>query len=107
LGDAAHVARDCRPDVVAAEYDLLATLPLGAWEQDEVLSRRPVIAVSLTRRPGEFNVLDVNGIAGYLYLPEVGAEAVMQVLGAAARSVVKAPETSPLSWIRPQRLGTP
>ena len=106
LGDAAYVARDCCPDVVAAEYDLLATLPLGAWERDEVLSRRPVIAVSLTRRPGEFNALDVNGIAGYLYLPEVGADAVMQVLGAAARSIVRAPEQTPISWLPGQRLRT-
>lgn len=98
LGDAAHIAADCCPDVVAAEYDLLATLPLGAWEHDEVLSRRPVIAVSLTRRPGEWNALDVNGIAGYLYLPEVGAEATMQVLSAAARSIVRAPESLPMSW---------
>ena len=100
LGDAEHVAADCCPDVVAAEYDLLATLPLGAWENDEVLSRRPVIAVSLTRRPGEWNVLDVNGVSGYLYLPELGPETLMQLLGAAARSVVKAPESLPLSWER-------
>lgn len=98
MAEAAKVAADCCPDVVAAEYDLLATLPLGSWETDEVLSRRPVIAVSLTRRPGEWNALDRNGIAGYLYLPEVGAEAAMQVLTAAARSIVRAPESLPLSW---------
>ncbi|NUO62293.1 MAG: hypothetical protein HOQ11_13310 [Gemmatimonadaceae bacterium] len=98
LAEAASAAADCSPDVVAAEYDLLATLPLGSWETDEVLSRRPVIAVSLTRRSGEWNALDKNGIAGYLYLPEVGADAVMRVLTAAARTVVRAPESLPLSW---------
>lgn len=98
LAEAARVAADRCPDVVAAEYDLLATLPLGSWEHDEVLSRRPVIAVSLTRRPGEWNALDRNGIAGYLYLPEVGADAAMRVLSAAARSIVRAPQSLPLSW---------
>lgn len=92
FAEARLVAADCAPDVVAADYDLLATLSLDSWENDDVLSRRPVIAVSLTRRPGEENALDVNGIAGYLYLPEVGAPAVLRVLQAAAeRAAVRAP----------------
>jgi chemotaxis response regulator CheB len=96
--EARAVAADCMPDVVAADYDLLATLPLGAWERDDVLARRPVIAVSLTRRPGESNALDVNGIAGALYLPEVGASGVLRVLEAAAdRVAVRAPAGA-LSW---------
>lgn len=98
MSEAAAVAADCCPDVVAAEYDLLTTLPLGSWENDHVLSRRPVIAVSLTRRPGEWNALDRNGIAGHLYLPEVGAEATMQVLTAAARTIARAPQSLPVSW---------
>ena len=98
LDEARRVAADCAPDVVAADYDLLATLPLNAWEQDDVLSRRPVIAVSLTRRPGESNALDVNGIAGCLYLPEVGAPGVLRVLqAAAAHADVRAPHGA-LSW---------
>ena len=68
--EARAVAQDCAPDVIAAEYDLLVTLPRRAWDHDEVLSRRPVVAVSLTRRPGESNVLDKNGIGGYFYLPK-------------------------------------
>jgi chemotaxis response regulator CheB len=99
------VAADCSPDVVAADYDLLATIPLSEWEQDGILSRCPVIAVSLTRRPGESNALDVNGIAGCLYLPEVGAEGVLRVLQAAAeRAAVRAPREA-LSWpgrVQPQ-----
>ena len=98
FSEARAIAAACSPDVVAADYDLLATLPLSGWEQDETLSRRPVIAVSLTRRPGEVNALDVNGIAGYLYLPEIGAEAALRVLQAAAgASSVRAPDGA-LPW---------
>lgn len=98
LAEAARVAADCSPDVIAAEYDLLATLPSGSWEREDVLARRPVIAVSLTRRPGEWNALDKNAIAGHLYLPEIGAEGALQILTAAARSVVRAPASLPLGW---------
>ena len=98
LHEARLVAADCSPDVVAADYDLLATLSLNEWEQDDILSRRPVIAVSLTRRPGESNALDVNGIAGCLYLPEVGGPGLLRVLQAAAeRAVVRVP-LGALSW---------
>ncbi len=98
FSEARAIAAACSPDVVAADYDLLATLPLSGWERDEKLSRRPVIAVSLTRRPGEVNVLDVNGIAGYLYLPEIGADVALRVLQAAAdASSVRAPDGA-LPW---------
>lgn len=69
LSDAVDVAGALRPDVVFCEYDLLATMPLEAWEQDPFLSRVPVIAVSLTRRSDEMHLLDVNHIAGFFYLP--------------------------------------
>ena len=103
LDEARRVAADCAPDVVAADYDLLAMLPLSEWERDDILSSCPVIAVSLTRRPGESNALDVNGIAGCLYLPEVGAPGVLRVLQAAAtHASVRAPHGA-LSWPgRPQ-----
>ena len=98
IEEAREVAADCRPDVVAADYDLLATLSLRPWEDDEVLGHRPVIAVSLTRRPGESNALDVNGIAGCLYLPDIGAAGVVRVLRAATeRSTVRAPHDA-LHW---------
>jgi len=98
LDEARLVAADCSPDVVAADYDLLATVALSEWERDDILSQRPVIAVSLTRRPGESNALDVDGIAGCLYLPEVGAPGVLRVLqAAAARAAVRAPQGA-LAW---------
>jgi hypothetical protein len=95
--DARAIALDCQPDVIAAEYDLLATLPYRAWEDDDVLSRRPLVAVSLTRRPGESNALDKNGIGGYLYLPEVGASMMLRMLQAAAAAAVRAPDGA-LPW---------
>ena len=98
LTEGATRAREHRPDVVVCEYDLLATLPLSAWECDELLSCLPILAVSLTRRPGEANLLDVNGISGFLYLPALTDEKAHQVLDGAARSVVRAPVLNPLSW---------
>jgi chemotaxis response regulator CheB len=74
------------PDVVIAEYELLAMLSLEAWERDELLSRTAVIAVSLTRRPQEAHLLDISGIAGFLYLPQLDAETATRLVGAAAAS---------------------
>ena len=34
-----------------------------------MLSTVPIIAVSMTRNPGEAHLADVNGVAGFLYLP--------------------------------------
>ena len=98
LDQGARCARERRPDVVVCEYDLLATLPLSAWECDELLSRLPILAVSLTRRPGEAHLLDVNVIAGFLYLPTLTDEKAHQVLDGASRSIVRAPALTPLSW---------
>lgn len=80
LARAAELAVSGGPDVVICEYDLLATNPLGAWERDAALSQIPVVAVSLTRRPHEACAFDVNGIAGFLYLPTLDREAALRTL---------------------------
>jgi hypothetical protein len=72
------------PDVVICDYDLLASVPLDEWEHDELLSRTPVVAVSLTRHAEELHLLDVNGIAGFLYLPTLDQSAALRILYAAA-----------------------
>ena len=87
LDEALGAARSVPPDVVLCDYDLLATLSIELWERDELLSRRPVIAVSLTRRPEEQHLLNVNGIAGCLYLPTLKREDALRVLAGAARPV--------------------
>jgi hypothetical protein len=75
---------DVSPDVVICDYDLLATIPLDKWENDRLLSSTPVIAVSLTRHAEELHLLDVNSIAGFLYLPTLEWAAALKILHAAA-----------------------
>jgi hypothetical protein len=75
---------DWTPDVVICDYDVLATVPLERWERDDLLSRTPVVAVSLTRHAEELQLLDVNGIAGFLYLPTLDRSAALRILYAAA-----------------------
>jgi len=107
LEDAIDAAAACQPDVVVCEYDLLATIPLDGWERDPLLSRLPVMAVSLTRRPQEVHLLDVNGIAGFLYLPTLDREQALQMLSAAAswrRAAVVAPVSLPWPAVRAARI---
>jgi DNA-binding NarL/FixJ family response regulator len=77
-------AAETAPDVVICDYDLLATIPLENWEANDLLSQTPVIAVSLTRHAEELHLLDVNGIAGFLYLPTLEQGPAMKILQAAA-----------------------
>jgi hypothetical protein len=84
--------------VIICEYELLATLSLDRWEKDELLSGTPVIAVSLTRRPHEAHLLDVNGIGGFLYLPLLDREAAAKIISAAAAgSIAQYVPSPPLS----------
>ena len=82
VAGAIRAARRARPDIVLCDYDLLVAMPLAEWEQDPLLSRVPVVAVSLTRRSNEVCALDTNGIAGFLYLPTLRAATALKVLGA-------------------------
>ena len=84
LDSAVESAVDASPDVVICDYDLLATIPLERWEHDTLLSKTPVIAVSLTRHAEELQLLDVNGIAGFLYLPTLEQAPALKILRAAA-----------------------
>ncbi len=84
LQGAVEAARARHPHVVVCEYELLAALPLDAWECDDVLRHTPVVAVSLTRRSDELDPLDANGIAGFLYLPTLSRSAAEKLLHAAA-----------------------
>lgn len=108
LEDAIEAAAEHQPDAVVCDYDLLATIPLDGWERDPLLSRLPVIAVSLTRRPEEVHLLDVNGIAGFLYLPTLDHSQALQMLSAAAswrRAAVTAPASLP--WPPPRSARIP
>src|SRR5581483_8292033 len=72
-------------DAVICDYDLLATMPLVAWEQTPTLAEIPLVAVSMTRQPGEAHLQDINGIAGFLYLPTLEPEDAQRVLAAIRR----------------------
>src|SRR5947207_15151340 len=104
LDEAIDAAAGYEPDAVVCEYDLLATIPLDGWERDPLLSRLPVIAVSLTRRPEEVHLLDVNGIAGFLYLPRLEREHALRMLRAAA-SARRAAVATPMSLAWPLERG--
>jgi DNA-binding NarL/FixJ family response regulator len=84
LDSAAKAARDVLPDVVICDYDVLAAIPLQEWEDDVLLSSTPVIAVSLTRNAEELQLLEANGIAGFLYLPTLEEAPALRILQAAA-----------------------
>ncbi len=84
LDAALDKAVELSPDVVICDYDLLATISLESWEGNALLSQTPVIAVSLTRHAQELHLLDVNGIAGFLYLPTLEEAPAMKILQAAA-----------------------
>jgi DNA-binding NarL/FixJ family response regulator len=84
LESALHMAGNAHPDVLICDYDLLAAISLETWERDAMLSNIPVIAVSLTRRPQELQLLDINGIAGFLYLPTLETASALRILRAAA-----------------------
>jgi hypothetical protein len=100
LDSAAKAAADASPDVVICDFDVLASIPLHAWQHDVLLSSTPVIAVSLTRHAEELQLLDVNGIAGFFYLPTLEKVPALRILHAAAarprysyRSGARAPRT--------------
>jgi hypothetical protein len=87
LDSAVEAVGDNSPDLLICDYDVLANVPLERWEQDSLLSRTPVIAVSLTRHAEELRLFDINGIAGFLYLPTLQQKPALQILrDAAARS---------------------
>ena len=95
-------------DAVICDYDLLATMSLADWEQDPAVADVPMIAVSLSRHPEEAHPLDVNGIAGFLYLPTLDPEAARRLLTAIRPkrsridppNVLPWPGTTPIAQLR-------
>jgi hypothetical protein len=85
LAEAFIAARSFAPHAVVCDYELLATVSLTAWERDPHLSCLPIVAVSLTRRPEEVHVLDVNNVARFVYLPSLQPEDGVRLLAALGR----------------------
>ncbi len=71
------------PHVVIVDSDLLSPSVLDAWSRDVALHEVPVLAVSLTHRPGECASVDLSGLAGVIYLPSLQpADAISLLRGA-------------------------
>jgi DNA-binding NarL/FixJ family response regulator len=96
-------AVDCTPydqlDAVICDYDLLAPLSSDVWESHPLLSTVPVVAVSLTRHPGDAHLRDAVGVAGFLYLPTLKADAARAMLDAIRRPNAIRPDALP--WLGP------
>ena len=88
-------------DAVICDYDLLAMAPLDQWQTDPALAATPIVAVSLTRHPGEAHLVDTDCIAGFLYLPTLQPEDARRVLAGLKRR--RAPINPPdvLPWPGP------
>lgn len=84
LDSAVKIAAAAWPDVVICDYDVLASVPRHEWDDDVLLSSTPIIAVSLTRHAEELQLLAVDGIAGFLYLPTLDQVPALRILHAAA-----------------------
>lgn len=98
MDDAIGAASGPHLDAIICDYDLLTTTPLTNWETNPAVSSIPLIAVSLTRHPPEEYLLDVNGIAGFLYLPTLEAEDAQRVLAGVRRKRSGITPPSVLSW---------
>ena len=98
MGEAVEAIKAGHLDAVICDYDLLVTMPLTSWETDPILSGVPLIAVSMTRHPGEVHVMDVNSIAGFLYLPTLDAEDASRLLAAVRRKTGAINPPSVLPW---------
>jgi DNA-binding NarL/FixJ family response regulator len=98
IREAANLVPMHEPDAVICDYDLLATISLADWERDPALGRLPVIAVSLTRHPGEAHLLDINGIAGFLYLPTLDRDDAQRLLAAIRPTRARIDPPNVLPW---------
>src|SRR5215212_3722709 len=100
IREAADVLPKTGADAVICDYDLLTTLAQSQWDENPVLANVPVLAVSLTRHPGEAHLLDVNGIAGFLYLPTLAPEEAVRLLAAIRPKRDRVIPPNALPWSR-------
>ena len=83
LDEALLLSRVFEPDVVICEYELLMALPTDVLEQDALLSKKPLIAVSLTRRAQEAQLMHMRGVSAFLYLPMFERDAATRAISSA------------------------
>jgi len=92
-------ARISQPEVVLCEVDLLVPDAMRAWDEDPVVTRVPLLAVSLTRRQNESPMLLGAPVAGYLYLPTIDTRDLARALAAAIGQGASAPSDA-YQWKR-------
>jgi hypothetical protein len=98
MASAEELVRRREPDAVICEYDLLATFSWARWKDEPALSRIPLIAVSLTRHPGEAHLLDISGLSGFLYLPTLNHDEALRLLAAVQQKRVGMIPQNVLPW---------
>ncbi len=104
LRDAERLAPAYDVDAVICDYDLLAATSLENWTNDPSLASRPLIAVSLTRHPGEAHLADADCIAGFLYLPTLDDDHAQRVLAAISRRRRSPRASNVVQWPAPTTL---
>ncbi len=97
LAEAKRMIGATELDVVICDYDLLVSRSLASWEADAAASRVPLVAVSLTRHPGDAHIMDMSGIAGFLYLPTLSADDARRILAGVRRTRGISPPNG-LTW---------
>jgi chemotaxis response regulator CheB len=83
------------PEVVVADFDVLSPALLDAWAREPQMAVLPVLAVSMTRRPGETLPADLCGTAAVVYLPALDREQAAALLASVHRPTAV---RSPYSW---------
>ena len=87
IGEAATLVPLHEPDAIIYDYDLLATISLA----DSGAGPRRRCCARDRRQPhsasGRSHLLDINGIAGFLYLPTLDREDARRLLAAIRPSV--------------------
>jgi chemotaxis response regulator CheB len=79
--EALRKAAEFGPHVVVSDCDLVTPALLDSWTSEPALADVPVLAVSLTRRPGDdASPADLCGAAAVIYLPSLEREQLSALL---------------------------
>jgi hypothetical protein len=104
LSEGLRRAAQDRPDAVACDYDLLASLPPSSFGENSAFFQVPIIAVSLTRHRAEAHLPETSGIAEFMYLPTMNVEDAHSVLAAVRQKTVGINPPSVLKWPDPTQV---
>jgi DNA-binding NarL/FixJ family response regulator len=86
------------PDIMICDYDLLTPSELEGWRADASTKTVPIVAVSMTKRPGEVRLAAATGVVGFLYLPTVSPITAQQLLTSLRRPRDGVAASNELSW---------